>query len=147
MCGSNEGILKMSVNPYTLNRLYNNGIIDYVDTSVCNLSMPTYAPMNGSQYLDMARTGSLYNTYPTDTFLQNNNTESENKPQNNKFWEDDVLNIKTTFNNSEHSKMVKKGLITTGILGLTLLCLFSGKKKPPVQKQGFFSRIFHRKKC
>ena len=61
----------MAVNPYTLNHLYQNGILDYVPT---DLMMPSpvgsmLSPMS-NPYMNMAQQGALYQNYGmgTDSF-------------------------------------------------------------------------------
>ena len=60
----------MAINAYTLNHLYQNGILDYVPA---DLLMPTpigtMIPMS-NPYLDMAKQGNLYQTHgcTTDSF-------------------------------------------------------------------------------
>ena len=50
----------MALNPYTLNHLYQNGILDYVPTDLINtMPSPGLLSMN-NPYLDMAKQGMLY---------------------------------------------------------------------------------------
>lgn len=57
----------MALNPYTLNHLYQNGILDYVPTDLLmGTPMGTMMPMN-NPYLDMAKQGGLYQNHGTAT--------------------------------------------------------------------------------
>ena len=60
----------MAINPYTLNNLYKNGILDYVPADLLMGSpMGVMTPMT-NPYLDMAKQGNLYQTHgvSTDSF-------------------------------------------------------------------------------
>ena len=53
----------MAINPYTLNKLYQNGILDYVPTELLmGTPMGTFTPMS-NPYIDMAKQGGLYQNY------------------------------------------------------------------------------------
>ena len=90
----------MTVNPYTLNSLYNQGIIDCIPYDIC-MPMPAtqsgimemglgtiganqnYNTQMGSQYLDMAKKGDMYDYYgnSTDSFVHSygaNTKQQEN---------------------------------------------------------------------
>ena len=57
----------MALNPYTLNHLYQHGILDYVPTDLMmGAPMGTMMPMN-NPYLDMAKQGGLYQNHGTAT--------------------------------------------------------------------------------
>ena len=62
MCVSERYFGKMT-NPYTLNHLYSQGILDYVPYDLCGNTV--VAPMNGTQnpYLNAAQQGSLYQNH------------------------------------------------------------------------------------
>ena len=63
----------MAINPYTLNNLYQNGILDYVPTDLLMATpMGTMTPMS-NPYLDMAKQGGLYQAHgmATDSFHSN----------------------------------------------------------------------------
>lgn len=56
----------MAINPYTLNNLYQHGIIDYVDPELCG--MQGIVPMNGmmnpyNNYMNSAMQGDLYRNH------------------------------------------------------------------------------------
>lgn len=60
----------MALNPYTLNHLYEKGILDYVPTELMmGTPVGTMTPMN-NPYLDMAKQGGLYQSHgaSTDSF-------------------------------------------------------------------------------
>jgi hypothetical protein len=67
----------MTVLPGSLDYLYYNGILDHTPFEAYEM-MPTgnglnYNSMTGSEYLDMAQQGALYNTrYSNDSFMRNN---------------------------------------------------------------------------
>ena len=69
----------MAVNPYTLNTLYNYGILDYAPYELCNNGVNVSA-MNGIQnpYLNTAMQGSLYQQYgnQADSFTRKIGTQS-----------------------------------------------------------------------
>lgn len=170
----------MSVSPYTLNNLYNQGVLDYAPYDLC-----TGVNMNNNLYMQNAMQGSLYQNYGSgsDMFVNNgvnggvNNSIGFNNLQTgmNGFG---GVNGNTGFNNSQagmngfggvNGNIISnnpqagingfgggfgelgqkisnvptfvKGLVSGAlILGTAILCL-RGKKKPPVQEQGFFSKL------
>ena len=74
MCVS-ERYLNMAINPYTLNNLYNYGILDYAPYELCNGGV-NVSSMNGMQnpYLSNAMQGTLFQQYGSqaDSFTMNN---------------------------------------------------------------------------
>lgn len=67
----------MAVNPFTLNNLYSNGILDYAPYELCTGGV-NVSSLNGMQnpYLSSAMQGSLYQKYgnEADSFTMNNGT-------------------------------------------------------------------------
>lgn len=65
----------MTVLPGSLDYLYYNGILDHIPYEAYEMApVQQPSPMNGTQYLDMAAQGNLYNTYTNpDTFVRRNN--------------------------------------------------------------------------
>ncbi|MBR6127459.1 hypothetical protein IKQ21_07225, partial [bacterium] len=63
----------MAVNPYTLNSLYQKGILDFVPTDLC-YSLPAGNMNMQNPYLNSAMQGNLYQQYGTsgDTFTSTN---------------------------------------------------------------------------
>lgn len=128
----------MAVNPFTLNSLYNQGIIDYTPYDLCNGGM--YPGMYGAgmnPYMQSAMQGNLYQNYGTgqDGFFYGSNCCANNRGFGNTL--DKIPNF-------------LKGLVAgTLIIGTAALCL-RGKKKPPVkpeQNESFFSKLkFWKKK-
>ena len=57
----------MAVNPYTLNSLYQHGIIDYVDPELCAGQVAAPIAMNNpyANYINTAMQGNLYQNYGT----------------------------------------------------------------------------------
>ena len=74
MCVS-ERYLNMAINPYTLNNLYNYGLLDYAPYELCNGGV-NVSSMNGMQnpYLSNAMQGTLFQQYGSqaDSFTMNN---------------------------------------------------------------------------
>ena len=148
----------MSVMPGSLDYLYYNGILDHIPYEAYEST-----PMNGSQYLNQAKQGLLYDTYTSpDTFVKRNNTDykqSENYSfsksafglnngvgkdsdfevnavgqEGKSFRESLVESAKTTASGFNNAPTFVKGLIAGGIMVGTLFCLLRGKKKPPVEE-------------
>lgn len=105
----------MALNPYTLNHLYQNGILDYVPT---DLMMGTpmggvLSPMN-NPYMNMAQQGALYQNYGTvpDSFHSSytpaytpNNYQSISTPANSYVG----MNNYSGYNNGMYQKGVQSG--------------------------------------
>lgn len=72
----------MSVSPYTLEGLYNKGVLDYVPYELCNGANVSSLNVVQNPYLDMAKQGGLYQDYSTDNFqyqnVQNNGYADNN---------------------------------------------------------------------
>lgn len=64
MCSSRKCFNKMSVNPYTLNNLYSQGILDYAPYELCNSGI-NVSSMNGisNPYLNTAMQGTQFQNY------------------------------------------------------------------------------------
>ena len=65
----------MAINPYTLNSLYQKGIIDYVDPELC-MGQPVISQYNmQNPYMNTAMSGNLYHNHGTqaDSFSFNGN--------------------------------------------------------------------------
>ncbi len=128
----------MAVNPFTLNSLYNQGIIDYTPYDLCNGGM--YPGMYGAgmnPYMQSAMQGGLYQNYGMsgDSFFYGEDNNARNR------------GLGKSFNNIP---TFAKGLVSGAlILGTAILCL-KGKKKPPISpatKESFFSKLkFWKKK-
>lgn len=188
----------MSINQFTLNNLYGQGILDYVPYDLC--SAGNVSALQGMQnpYLNTAMSGNLYQTSGTlnDSFTSSiafggiNGNVGFNNPQAglNGFGAQGIgVNSNAGMNGfgmsgigtqsnagmngfggfvNPHSHAGEngfgggfgkigqdtasfvsripnsvKGLISAGlIIGTTVLCL-KGKKKPPVEKTGFWSKL------
>ncbi len=155
----------MSVNSFTLNNLYNQGILDYVPFELCNGS--NVSLMNGMQnpYLQNAQHGALYQNHGQNDSVeiglgvQNigaqsaaggvnayglNNIGSKSTAGGANAWGGfgDVNNgINKTISKIENTPNFIKGL-AAGVLmfGAVVTCLKRGKK-PPVEKQSFFAKF------
>ncbi len=150
----------MTVLPGSLDYLYYNGILDHIPYE----AYQTTTPMNGSQYLNQAQQGLLYNTYTSpDTFVRNNlpnNNQNEKRsfaekaygynngygreydfeekafgPEGKSFREGLVETAKSTESKFANAPTFIKGLTAGGIMVGTLCLLLRGKKKPPVNTQ------------
>lgn len=171
----------MAVSPYTLNNLYNQGIIDYVPYDLVNTNI---GGMSAQAYMNSAMQGAMYQNHgmmqdqftPTQTYSNpqvsalgglNNNIVSNNPEAGmNGFG---GINGNTFFNNqqagvegfgggfgklgAQTSSFVNSipksvlGIVSGAlVIGTCVLCL-KGRKKPPVQKEGFMSKLkFWKKK-
>lgn len=150
----------MTVLPGSLDYLYYNGTLDHIPYE----AYQTTTPMNGSQYLNQAQQGLLYNTYTSpDTFVRSNlpnnnanekhsfaekafgyndgygkNYDFEEKafgPEGKSFREGIIESAKSTADGYSSAPTFVKGLIAGGIMVGTLCLLLRGKKKPPVNTQ------------
>lgn len=161
----------MTVLPGSLNYLYNNGIVDHIPYEAYTMSPMTpsgYAqmagvahnPYAGADYLKMAQSGLLYNTYAdSDTFMRNGAYPPQ--PQDRKFSQriynnegygrdmdmEAMINgedgrqvrksISRKFQNVK-DKLVNcpewaKGILGLGLIALTALGIVKGFKKPAVK--------------
>ena len=137
----------MAVNPYTMNHLYNQGIIDYVPY---NLTGGPFYPLPTGEfnpYLQSAMQGNLYHTYGEgcDTF-----TNSLGGVNGNLLFNNSTGGINGFGNSGKpdgFSNMAKGLLSCAMILGTAYLCL-RGKKKAPVKTEntGFWSKLIFWKK-
>lgn len=163
----------MTVNPYTLNMLYQNGILDYVPTELyMPLPLGSTASMQ-NPYLNTAMQGNLYQQAGnyTDSFTPSGNytglvntqigSQSTNgiaqtfgfgnigsESQYSMYGNPDIGNesqinfnsingglpdIKTGFSNGINKisslPTAIKGILSAGLIILTLGCMFKGKKK------------------
>lgn len=146
----------MTVLPGSLDYLYYNGVLDHIPYEAYQT-----APMNGTQYLNQAKQGQLYNTYVTpDTFVKQGMKEAH-QGEGHSFLEkaygynDGVgkdVDVETKVFGEERKEMREsaqsglgkayelyektpvfvKGLLAGGLMVGTLVCLLKGKKKPPV---------------
>ncbi len=165
----------MTVLPGSLDYLYYNGILDHIPyeayemSPVANNAMNSMNAMNATQYLNMAKTGNLYNNYVGDTFVRRNNNQIENNYSikehafgiGNGYGKDADYELmangmegknfrqaitdaaESTTNKVSNSSTWVKGLLSAGAIGLTLLCILKGKKKPVVAspKPSFWSKL------
>ena len=127
----------MTVNPYTLNSLYNQGVLDYVPYDLYSGGMYSNPFINTNPYMQSAMQGGLYQNYGMsgDSFFYGEDNNARNR------------GLGKSFNNIP---TFAKGLVSGAlILGTAILCL-KGKKKPPISpatKEGFFSKLkFWKKK-
>lgn len=111
--------------------------------------------MNGSQYLQAAQQGSLYNNYSTqDNFMnrynsdisqgQNYSKENYGFGENGKNFRESILEVATaTKDTVSSSPNWIKGILAGGIMLTTLCMLFKGKKKPAPQtySTSFLSKL------
>ena len=147
--------------PGSLDYLYNSGIIDHIPYEAYEMTPLTYAntaQMNGSQYLQAAQKGLLYNTYTCpDTFVRRNtNTTNEYSVYNRSFKDGDGYSRDADLEvmaNGEDGKRYRKaitnaasraketvsnspnwvkGLLASGIL-ITTLCALLTKGKAKVK--------------
>ncbi len=143
----------MTVMPGSLDYLYYNGILDHIPYEAYGS-----APVNGSQYLNQAKQGLLYDTYTSpDTFVKRNNTDNKQSQkysfaksafgindgvgknadfevnavgqEGKSFRESLVESAKSTASGFNNAPTFVKGLIAGGIMVGTLFCLLKGKKK------------------
>lgn len=159
----------MAVLPGSLDYLYYNGILDHIPYEayemgpVGNSGMGAGMSMNGSQYLNQAMQGSMYNTYTSpDTFVKRDNSnyaQGENYSfvksalginngigkdadfevnafgqEGKSFRESLVDGAKSTASGFSNTSTFVKGLIAGGVMIGTLFCLLKGKKKPSAQQ-------------
>lgn len=141
----------------------------YEMTPVANNAMSSMNAMNATQYLNMAQTGSLYNNYAGDTFVRRNNNQVENNYSikehafgiGNGYGKDADYELmangmegksfrqaitdaaESTADKVSNSSTWVKGALSAGAIGLTLLCILKGKKKPVVAspKTSFWSKL------
>lgn len=161
-----KGVKNMTVLPGSLDYLYYNGILDHIPYEAYET-----APVatNATQYLNMAQSGALYNTYANDTFVRSNVDDVKNNysikehaygigngygksadyevmangEEGKNFRQAITDSVKNTGNKVANSSPIVKGLLSLGTIGLTLLCIFKGKKKPVISsgKSGFWSKL------
>lgn len=162
----------MTVLPGSLNYLYHNGIVDHIPYEAYTMSPITpsgyaqmagaaYNPYAGVDYLKMAQSGLLYNTYAdSDSFMRDGAYPP--RPQDRKFsqriynnegygrdmdmeaminGEDGKQVRKSIFDKIQNlkDKLVNcpewaKGIFGLGLIFLTGFGIFKGLKKPPVKK-------------
>lgn len=155
----------MAINPYTLNSLYGQGILDYVPYDLCGGA--NVSALNGMQnpYLNMAAQGGLYQNAGNslDTFnAAGMNTQIGGGEEKYGFNQtgfsspqggtssNGFRNLSNKFNSAvssvSNAPNFVKGLVSVAILLGTLIFCFKGKKKPPVvEKQSLFSKLLHKK--
>lgn len=140
----------MSVSPYTLEGLYNKGVLDYVPYELCNGT--NVSSLNAAQnpYLDMAKQGGLYQYNSADNFqLQNTQNNCFNCADSTlgndsreafmNSMQEGILDKKVGDKEKSKSFNLIKGLIAGGIIiGTTYLCL-KGKKQP--SSENFLSKL------
>lgn len=146
----------MTVLPGSLDYLYYNGILDHIPYEAYE-----GAPINGSQYLNQAQQGLMYDTYTSpDTFVKRNNSnykqgeeysfaksafgyndgvgkdanfEINAVGQEGKSFRESILDsAKSTASGFNNVPTFVKGLIAGGVMIGTLFYLIRGKKKPLV---------------
>ncbi|MBE7711302.1 MAG: hypothetical protein E7Z92_04090 [Cyanobacteria bacterium SIG31] len=124
----------MAVLPGSLDYLYHNGIINHIPYEAYYMppmagaygQYPQY--MNGVQYLNAAKQGSLYDTYAVDSYTRFNPYYGEN---NGKSFRENILDsAKNAKDKISNTPTIIKGLVGAAIVAGTLACLFKGKKPP-----------------
>lgn len=149
----------MTVLPGSLDYLYYNGILDHIPYE----AYETVAPMNGSQYLNQAKQGLLYDTYTSpDTFVKHSSNEYRQGqdysfynhafgvgdgvgkdqsfemkafgPEEKSFRESIVDSAKSTASGFSNTSIFIKGLVAGGVMVGTLFCLLRGKKTGSVKE-------------
>ena len=159
----------MTVLPGSLDYLYYNGILDHIPYEAYEMTPVATNGMNATQYLNMAQNGNLYGNYTNDMFVKVDNDQVKNNysikkhafSDGNNYGRDADYEIMangeegksfrqsitdaaegTTTKISNSSSLVK-GLLSIVTIGLTLLCIFKGKKKPVVTsgKSSFWSKL------
>ena len=170
----------MSISPYTLNNLYQNGILDFVPMDLCTPIVGNTIQLN--PYLNEAMQGNMYKQYgnSADTFTPSyaaapvpaarigsqssigiksmfgfDGTGSQSDAGISMYGETGIggqtnADVASSFggfrdvSNGIHSTMTKisntptpvKGLIAGGLIILTMLGLFKGKKAPKTTSTG-----------
>ncbi|MCM1003772.1 MAG: hypothetical protein NC408_05450 [Candidatus Gastranaerophilales bacterium] len=156
----------MTVLPGSLDYLYYNGILDHIPYEAYETT-----PLNGTQYINQAKQGMLYDTYTSpDTFVRRNNTDykqGENYSfaksafgyndgvgtnadfeinavgqEGKSFRQSLVDSAKSTASGFNNAPTFVKGLIAGGVMVGTLVCLLRGKKKPPVAEESINKSFF-----
>lgn len=157
----------MTVLPGSLDYLYYNGILDHIPYEAYEMGPATasgmgYNQMNGSQYLNQAMQGSMYNTYTNpDTFVRRNSNEYRQGEdyslaqqtfgindgigkdsdlevkafgdEGKSFRETIVNGAKSTGSSFLNAPNFIKGLVSGALIIGTLFCLLKGKKKAPIE--------------
>jgi len=134
------------VMPGSLDYLYHYGILDHIPYEAYEMTPinnQAYAPMNGSQYLNAAKQGLMYDTYTgNDTFIKRNPISEE----------DEITNFKNSITQTAErttEKVAKtpelvKGVVAGLILLGTTFCLLCGRKKTPqphAETTSFFAKL------
>lgn len=91
----------MSVSPYTLESLYNKGVLDYVPYELSNDNTNVSSLNGNNPYLDMAKQGGLYQDYNTDNFQYQNTSNNQLIGENNNMYSSQYqanTNIQTGIN-------------------------------------------------
>ena len=148
----------MTVLPGSLDYLYYNGIIDHIPYEAYDMQ----PVMNGSQYLNMAQQGALYNTYNSqDSFVRRKDSHQNEysvlrqaygigngigrdvdyevmaNGEEGKNLRLSILDAAgKTKGKVSNSSNLTKGVLSAGVILLTLACLFKGKKRPLISAHG-----------
>ena len=146
----------MAVLPGSLDYLYYNGIIDRIPYEAYEIMPMTPSgmaqmsgagmcmgagsygmmpAMNGTQYLQAAQRGLIYNTYTCpDTFINRDISDEVDSCSNNQRGKSFKDSIKDTYAKAYNTYSTTpgwvKGLLATGITLLTLAALIKGIRRP-----------------
>lgn len=163
----------MTVLPGSLDYLYYNGILDHIPYEAYEMPIAgvssAYQSMNGSQYLDSAMSGNMYNAYNNqDSFVKNNNVEEQqgysftknalgigdgkgqdydfeaaaNGSEGKTFRQSIMSAAAETKNSVTNAPNYIKGILGGCLMLGTLFCLLKGKKAPAVHKHtSFWSKL------
>lgn len=150
----------MTIQQWSLVNLYNKGILPCVPMDIPpvpvtqsglmqmsgNSAMvhPLANQVNGTQYLDNAQKGALYNTQNPDVYYSNNNLTTNPYEYRDKSFRQEILDSANNVNTKTKSKTSNwvKGLISSGVIVLTLALLFRKGKKAIVNNiSKFWSKL------
>jgi hypothetical protein len=150
----------MTIQQWSLVNLYNQGILPCVPMDIPpapvtqsglmqmsgNSAMmhPLANQVNGTQYLDNAQKGALYNTQNPDVYYSNNNLTTNPYEYRDKSFREEILDSANNVNTKTKSKTSNwvKGLISSGVIVLTLALLFRKGKKAIVNNiSKFWSKL------
>ena len=149
----------MTALPGSLDHLYYNGILDHIPYEAYEMAPMTpsgmlqasgmgtgmglaYPQMNGSQYLQAAQQGYLYDTYTyPDTFVRRASSDIKNEQDfsmDRAMYGEEGKNFRQVITEAAaktketvaNSPNWAKGVLAGGIMLTTLFCLLRGKKPP-----------------
>lgn len=155
MSGMGTGYGINTMNGYGMNSVAGGAPNSQMNPYGMNQAYASMTPMNGSQYLQSAQSGLMYNTYTSpDTFVRRSNSnvnigqdfsiETSAYGESGKNFRESIMNAASTAKESvSNSPNWIKGILAAGIMLTTLCMLFKGKKTPAAQPHtsSFFSRL------